>query len=136
MIVTKVTASPHLLRLAVAAEAEPDVVTITNASLLAQMSTEGPGSGGRAINGPLRSLFNVSGLSAAQARARCKDSANIKYSAVGDGNTAPPVVTFYGLSIDITVDGAGAPQLVIALSAPVVVVPIILDVEFRHSEGK
>lgn len=115
-IVSIVASTPYLLRYRMDYDgaAPPEVVARTNAQLLTDMN-----------QGPLRTLFNVSGLTLAQARNRCLWGPDIRMN-------DEVISGLESTSVDVTVDGSGRPgiQVTFALGGAAMA---IVGLEFRHS---
>jgi len=118
--VTRVAAAPHLLRLKIIADlsTDPGSVLITNAQLMA-----GPLA---MAAGPLKTIWNVSGLTLAQAVDRCLEGARSRIYAIST-NFLPVC------GITVTVDGDGRPQLFLDFPIKDFSTTLLISLEFRHS---
>ena len=129
VVVTRVAATPYLYRLRRAYDGvDPEAFTITNAELLLLT-----GPLGMAL-GPLRELWDIAGLTLAQAIDRCLEGPRVRVCQIAE--LLPPSLAVPIFGVGVSVDGAGRPQLEVQF--PIKDFPItgLSSLEFRHSTGR
>jgi hypothetical protein len=117
---TKVSSAPHLLRYLIASDGTANEnVLRANALLLADMQ-----------EGPLKTLWRVSGLTLAALNARCLRNANADVRILPNSSAAVDVGRFSAFLL-ASIDGK--PDLVIGYMDGTAATAALLTLEFRHS---
>lgn len=120
LIVTPVARTIYLIRYNLASDGNAvDAVTLSNAQLLTDMR-----------KGPLRDLFDISGLTLPQAVARCQTTPRVIFSTISTTPTTAPITAF---ATAVGIDLAGAPTLTIGSFKLDTPYTGLFDVWFRHS---
>jgi hypothetical protein len=123
-VVTRVAAAPYLWRLRLDFDGlDTESFTITNAELM---------SGALAmVEGPLKQLWRISGLTLAQAVDRCIEGQRVRATAFAEKTVTAIPIPAYGFGV--SVDGDGKPQIEVQFPLKDFPIAGLASLEYRHS---